>query len=174
VIFADIVGFTPMASSMAAAEVIRILSGLFSVFDDLVVARGLEKVKTIGDSYMAVGGLPEPIEDHAIRVVDLAMAMLDSARAAAHLPGLALRIGVHSGPVAGGVIGTQKFAYDVWGNTVNVAARLEQAGVPGRVHVSQDTMELTRDRFSYEARGATTLRGVGVMQTFLVVGRRDP
>lgn len=174
VIFADIVGFTPMASAMSAAEVINLLSGLFSRFDDLVVERGLEKVKTIGDAYMAVGGLPEPIEDHAIRVVDLGLAMLDAARASDHLPRLALRVGVHSGPVGGGVIGTQRFAYDVWGNTVNVAARLEQAGVAGRVHVSQDTMELTRDVFSYEALGATELRGVGLMETFLVVGRRNP
>lgn len=171
VIFADIVGFTPVASVLSASEVITMLSGLFWMFDDLVVERGLEKIKTIGDSYMAVGGLPEPINDHAVRVVDLAVAMLDSTRASEHLPGLQLRIGVHSGPVAGGVIGSQKFAYDVWGNTVNVAARLEKAGVAGRVHVSEETMVLARDVFEFEPLGTTYLKGVGARNTYLVVGR---
>jgi class 3 adenylate cyclase len=172
VIFADIVGFTPMASSMAAPDVITMLSGLFSMFDDLVVARGLEKIKTIGDSYMAVGGLPEPIPDHAVRVVDLARAMLKATEESDPFGGLSLRIGVNSGPVAGGVIGTQKFAYDVWGNTVNVAARLEKAGVPGRVHVSEATMQLTRETFGFEARGETQLRGVGVMKTYLLLAEQ--
>lgn len=174
VVFADIVGFTAMASSMPAADVIRVLSELFSMFDELVVERGIEKVKTIGDAYMAVGGLPEPMADHAVRVVDLAVAMIGAVRASENLPSLAVRIGVHSGPVAGGVIGTRRFAYDVWGNTVNIAARLEQAGVPGRVHVSQETMALTRDVFEYEPRAPLELRGVGVVQTFLLAERQDP
>src|SRR5690606_6443312 len=114
-------------------------SALFSLFDDLVAERGLEKIKTIGDAYMAVGGLPDPLPDHAVRVVDLALAMLGSTRAAPDLAALSLRIGIHSGPVAGGVLGTRRFAYDVWGTTVNVAARLETAGVPGRIHVSEHT-----------------------------------
>ena len=174
VIFADLVGFTPMSADLAPGEVITMLSGLFSMFDDLVADRGLEKIKTIGDAYMAVGGLPEPLADHAVRAVDLAMAMLESTRASEHFPGLSLRIGIHSGPVAGGVIGTRKFAYDVWGNTVNVAARLESAGIPGRVHVSEETMAMTEDVFQYEARGGLNLRGLGTMSTYLVVGRRAP
>jgi len=169
VMFADIVGFTPMASTMRAHEVISMLSGLFSMFDDLVVERGLEKIKTIGDSYMVVGGLPEPMEDHARRVVDLAVAMLACTRKSDWLPHLSVRIGIHSGPVAGGVIGTQKFAYDVWGNTVNVAARLEQAGVPARIHVSEATMELTRNAFRYESRGSLELKGLQAMQTYLLL-----
>jgi class 3 adenylate cyclase len=169
VLFADIVGFTSMTATMAAHDVIEMLSGLFSTFDELVVERGLEKVKTIGDSYMAVGGLPEPMEDHALRVVELGSAMLNvlgSGDAA-----IGVRIGIHSGPVAGGVIGTQKFAYDVWGNTVNIAARLQQVGVPGRVHVSEETMRLTSAVYEYEQVGPTELRGVGPMATYLLIGR---
>jgi len=172
VLFADIVGFTPMAASMAAREVIALLSGIFSLFDDLVMQRGLEKIKTIGDSYMVVGGLPEPMADHAVRIVGLGEAMLDSISESLEYGRLALRIGVHSGPVAGGVIGSQKFAYDVWGNTVNVAARLEKSGVAGRVHVSEETRQLTGDVFAYQPRGTTQLRGVGAMSTYLL-GERN-
>jgi class 3 adenylate cyclase len=172
VLFADLVEFTPMASKLSAVEVVTILNGLFSEFDELVSERGLEKIKTIGDAYMAVAGLPEPQSDHAIRVVDLALAMRTCTMESGHFPGLSIRIGVHSGPVAGGVIGTRKFAYDVWGNTVNVASRLEKAGVPGRVHVSEVTKTLTESNFVYEPRGVMELRGVGSMTTYLAVGPR--
>ncbi|MGD2043655.1 MAG: adenylate/guanylate cyclase domain-containing protein [Acidimicrobiia bacterium] len=170
VLFADIVGFTAMTSTMSADEVITLLSGLFNMFDDLVTERGLEKIKTIGDAYLAVGGLPDPIPDHARRVVDLAVAMQACSGAVEHFPGLTVRIGVHSGPVAGGVIGTRKFAYDVWGTTVNTAARLQSTGVPGRVHVSEATRNLTGRAFEYEPRGAVELRGIGSMTTYLVSG----
>jgi class 3 adenylate cyclase len=153
---------------MAAHEVITMLSGLFSLFDDLVAERGLEKIKTIGDAYMAVGGLPDPLPDHALRVVDLAMAMQAYTGSSQHFPGLSLRIGIHSGPVAGGVIGTRKFAYDVWGRTVNIAARIEAGGVPGRIHVSEETRRLTGDAIQYEPRGVVELRGIGPMTTYLV------
>jgi class 3 adenylate cyclase len=169
VLFADIVGFTALAATMAAHDVIEMLSGLFSMLDELVVERGLEKIKTIGDAYLAVGGIPEQMEDHAMRVVELGTAMLDAV--GAHEAGVTLRIGIHSGPVAGGVIGTQKFAYDVWGNTVNIAARLQQAGVPGRIHVSEETMRLTSPFFEYEKVGPRELRGVGPMATYLLVNR---
>lgn len=171
VLFADIVGFTAMTSEMAADDVITMLNGLFTMFDDLVAERGLEKIKTIGDAYMAVGGLPDPLPDHATRVVDLAVAMQTCTGSTEHFPGLALRIGVHSGPVAGGVIGTRKFAYDVWGTTVNIAARLESSGVPGRIQVSQETRALTRGDFAYEPRGIVDLRGIGPRTTFLVTRR---
>ena len=170
VLFADIVGFTPMASKLTAGEVVTMLNGLFSQFDELVAERGLEKVKTIGDAYMVVAGLPEPQADHAYRMVDLALAMQTCTIDSALFSGLSIRIGVHSGPVAGGVIGTHKFAYDVWGNTVNVASRLEKAGVPGRVQVSEATKTLTEDEFAFESRGVMELRGVGPMTTYLVVG----
>ncbi len=170
VLFADIVGFTPMVSELTAVEVVTLLNGLFSRFDELVAERGLEKVKTIGDAYMVVGGLPEILEDHARRVVDLALAMQACTVGSGPFPDMSIRIGVHSGPVAGGVIGTRKFAYDVWGNTVNVAARLENAGVPGRVHVSDTTKTLTQGDFIHEPRGEMELKGLGAMTTYLVVG----
>ncbi len=171
VLFADIVGFTAMAAELDAEDVITMLSGLFNEFDDLVAERGLEKIKTIGDAYMAVGGLPDPMPDHAIRIIDLAMAMVASTDTSGHFPGLPVRIGIHSGPVAGGVIGTRKFAYDVWGNTVNVAARLQTTGIPGRIHVSAETRDRTRDVYGFEPREAVELRGVGVRTTYLVSGR---
>lgn len=171
VMFADIVGFTPISAEMPAHDVITMLSDLFSMFDDLVAERGLEKIKTIGDAYMAAGGLPEPLVDHAVLMVDLALEMLEATNSSEHFPGLSLRVGIHSGPVAGGVIGTRKFAFDVWGSTVNQAARLEATGIPGRIHVSEQTMRLTQGVFGYEPRGATELRGLGVMKTFLVVNR---
>lgn len=170
VLFADIVGFTPMASKLTAGEVVTMLNGLFSQFDELVAERGVEKVKTIGDAYMVVAGLPEPQVDHAYRMVDLALAMQTCTIDSGLFSGLSIRIGVHSGPVAGGVIGTHKFAYDVWGNTVNVASRLEKAGVPGRVQVSEATKTLTEDEFAFENRGVMELRGVGPMTTYLVAG----
>jgi class 3 adenylate cyclase len=174
VLFADIVGFTPIASNLTAVEVVTMLNGLFSRFDELVAERGLEKIKTIGDAYMAVGGLPEAQEDHALRVVDLALAIQRCTMESGHFGDMSIRIGVHSGPVAGGVIGTHKFAYDVWGNTVNVASRLENAGIPGRVHVSDVTKTLTESHFEYDPRGVMELRGVGPTTTYLLVGPKHP
>lgn len=174
VLFADIVGFTSMASRMRASDVIKMLSHLYTRFDDLALQFGVEKIKTIGDSYMAVGGIPEPHQDHARRAVDLAVSMLATAAADGPFPNLPMRIGVHSGPVAGGVIGSRKFAYDVWGDTVNIAARLEKAGLPGRVHVSQRTRDLTCDAYAYESLGPVELRGVGVVTSYLLVAPATP
>jgi len=171
VMFADIVGFTPTSAGMSAHDVITMLSDLFSMFDDLVAERGLEKIKTIGDAYMAAGGLPEPLADHAVRMVDLALEMLEATESSSHFPGLSLRVGIHSGPVAGGVIGTRKFAFDLWGSTVNQAARLETTGIPGRIHVSEETKQLTGHVFRYEPREETELRGFGTMKTYLVADR---
>jgi class 3 adenylate cyclase len=173
ILFADIVGFTGLAARLTPGEVIRLLGGLYTRFDDLAAERGLEKIKTVGDSYMAAGGLPEPIADHAGRTVDLGLAML---RVAAEpidgLPGVRLRIGVHSGPAVGGVIGSRKFAFDVWGDTVNVASRLENQGQADRVHISEATWELLSDRFDGERQRSVELRGRGPMTTYLVAGRR--
>ena len=172
VLFADIVGFTPLVSRLSATDVVALLDRLFARFDELVAERGLEKIKTIGDAYMAAGGLPEPLEDHADRVVDLGLAMIDVA--AHEIEGIAdlrLRVGVHSGPVIGGVIGHRKLAFDIWGETVNIASRLESHGVPGRVHVSAATVErLSRDVFEAEASGPIHLRGYGPMETYTIVG----
>lgn len=168
VVFADIVGFTPLSARLSAGEVITLLSELFTHFDDLVVERSLEKIKTIGDAYMAVGGLPEPMEGHAETAIDLALAMIAATGSAGRWPHLAIRVGVHSGPAAGGVIGSRKFAYDVWGDTVNVASRLEQAGLPGKVHVSEQTRILASSRYGFEARGSVELRGLPAMTTYFV------
>jgi class 3 adenylate cyclase len=173
VLFADIVGFTPLAAQLSPAEMIDLLGGLFTEFDALVAERGLEKIKTIGDAYMAAGGLPEPIPDHAARVVDLGLAMIEAAsRHARDGQELGLRVGIHSGPVVGGVIGTHKFAFDIWGDTVNVASRLESHGAPNRVHVSRATRNLAGDAFEYRPLGALNLRGHPAMEAFAVVGRR--
>jgi class 3 adenylate cyclase len=173
VMFADIVGFTPLAAGLQAADVGRLLNALFSSFDDPVAARGLEKIKTIGDSYMAAGGLPEPLEGHASRIVELGLAMIDeAARHGGALGPINLRIGVHSGIAVGGVIGKRKIAFDVWGDTVNVASRLEEQGVAGRIQISEATRRLLGEEFEWESRGAIDLKGHGSMATFLIIGPR--
>jgi class 3 adenylate cyclase len=173
VLFADIVGFTPLATRLPADEVVGLLGRLFARFDELVAARGLEKIKTIGDSYMAAGGLPEPLGDHAARVVDLGLAMIDVARQeGGRMADLELRVGVHSGPVIGGVIGHDKFAFDIWGETVNIASRQESQGISGRVNISAATWRNVEHLFDAEARGPIHLRGYGPMETYTIVGRR--
>jgi class 3 adenylate cyclase len=169
VLFADMVGFTPLAAKLSPREVITLLSDLFTEFDSLVAERGLEKIKTIGDAYMVAGGLPEPLEGHANKVVDLGLAMvLVAERFTVDLPDIALRVGIHSGPAAGGVIGTRRFAYDVWGDTVNVASRLEEAGIPGKVHISETTRKMLTGGFNFESCGPVTLQGVGTINTYFV------
>jgi class 3 adenylate cyclase len=173
VLFADIVGFTPLAARLPADELVGVLSRLFARFDELVAERGLEKIKTIGDAYMAAGGLPEPLDDHAARAVDLGLAMIKVAREeCSGVAELRLRVGIHSGPVIGGVIGHQKFAFDIWGRTVNIASRLESQGIRDRVHVSATTWQAVKDQFDAEPRGAIHLRGYGAMETYTIVGRR--
>jgi adenylate cyclase len=173
VLFADIVGFTELASRLPADEVVGVLGRLFGRFDDLVAERGLEKIKTIGDAYMAAGGLPVPSEDHAARVVDLALAMIDvAAQTSDEIADLRLRIGVHSGPVVGGIIGHRKFAFDIWGETVNVASRLESQGIEGHVHVSAATWRQVDQWFEAEPCGSVQLRGYGPVETYKIVTRR--
>jgi class 3 adenylate cyclase len=173
ILFADIVAFTPLAARLPPTEVVDLLSSLFTTFDELVAERGLEKIKTMGDSYMAAGGLPAPLDDHAVRTVDLGMAIirataLESAKR--DRPAISIRVGVHSGPVVGGVIGRRKFAFDVWGDTVNVASRLQSHGVVNRVHVSRDTWLLVSGHFVSESSGRVELRGHGAMKTYSIAG----
>jgi adenylate cyclase len=173
VLFADIVAFTPLAARLPADEVVEILGRLFARFDELVAERGLEKIKTIGDAYMVAGGIPEPVADHAARVVDLGLAMIDAAKHEGdRIASLQLRIGVHSGPVIGGVIGNRKFAFDIWGETVNIASRLESQGVPGRVQVSDATWRAVEQQFEAEHVGLVDIRGYGPMDTYTIVGPR--
>jgi class 3 adenylate cyclase len=169
VLFADIVGFTPLSAQLSAHELIELLGALFARFDELATEHGLEKIKTIGDNYMVVGGLAGEA-DHAVRVVRLGLAMLEEAGRHEVLGRpLQLRIGINSGPVAAGVIGTHKFAFDLWGDTVNVASRLQELGPPGRIHVSEATWLLIRDAFEGEALGESQLRGHAGVRTYAVV-----
>ncbi len=173
VLFADLVGFTPFAGRTPPREVLAVLDAIFTGFDDLTLARGLEKIKTLGDSYMVASGAPSPRPDHAAALADLALAMLEELKV--HSPrvpgGLRMRIGIHSGAMIAGVIGRSKFAYDLWGDTVNTAARMESHGEPGRVQVSEVTAGLIGGAMVLEERGVIDVKGKGPMRTFWVVGR---
>ncbi len=173
ILFADIVGFTGLAARLTPAAVVELLGNLYTTFDDLAEERDLEKIKTVGDTYMAAGGLPDATDDHAARVVDLGLAMIAAARQPWEgLPAVRLRVGVHSGAAVGGVIGSRKFAFDVWGDTVNIASRLESQGLPDRVQISDATWALVRERFDFDAPGTIVLRGRGPMTTYLVIDPR--
>lgn len=170
VLFADIVGFTPWAQRTAPDRVLALLDGLFGRFDELAALHGVEKIKTIGDSYMAVAGAPEPRPDHAGAALELARAILVAA--AKHRPaGLALevRVGLASGEIVAGVIGQRRIQFDVWGDTVNTAARMESSGVPGRIQVAASTWELLRDRHAFDRR-EIDVKGLGPMTTYLFRG----
>jgi class 3 adenylate cyclase len=172
ILFADMVGFTQLASRLSASEMVRLLNGLFSEFDQLAIALGVEKIKTIGDSYMVAGGLPEPRADHACAVAEMALAMLGAIeRRNRDLPApLQMRIGIHSGDVVAGVIGTHKFAYDIWGDTVNIASRMESHGVPGRIMISAATRQRVRERFRVEPHRTVDIKGKGPMEAFILLG----
>ncbi len=170
ILFADLVGFTGLAQKKSATELVVMLDEVFAMFDDLVTARGLEKIKTIGDAYMCGGGIPEPTDDHAAEMARLAIEMRDALAQYAEDSGEALqiRIGLHTGPVVAGVIGKSKFAYDLWGDAVNTASRMESHGSPGRVHVSEKTaLALAElDGFEIEERGVIEVKGKGQMKTY--------
>lgn len=175
VLFADLVGFTRMSQGMTASQLVEVLHALFSEFDQLVEQAALEKIKTIGDCYMLVGGLPEARDDHAKAVVSTALLMLEAMDRfnEANNTELMMRIGIHSGPVVAGVIGKHKFTYDLWGNTVNVSSRMESSGTPGRVHISAQTAELLGDDFALESRGLVQAKGLGEVATFYVNGPKN-
>ena len=173
VLFADVVDFTPYAERTSPSEVVALLDRLFSAFDSIAELRGLEKIKTIGDAYMAVAGLPDARPDHVEAAVDLAIDMLAEAdRCTAEGLPVRLRIGIASGPVIAGVIGRHKFAYDLWGDTVNTASRMESSGVAGRIQVTPGVEATLRDRFAFELRDPIDVKGKGVMRPYLLVGRR--
>jgi class 3 adenylate cyclase len=169
VLFADLVGFTPLAVDLGPAKTVEMLDRLFSAFDRLAERHGLEKIKTIGDAYMVVGGVPDADSDHPERVVAMGLEMLDAVAelSKAIARPLDLRIGIHTGPLVAGVIGTRKFIYDLWGDTVNVASRLESNGVPGTVQMSETTWSRVHDSVEAEPRGLVELKGHGAVSAYL-------
>ena len=174
VLFADIVDFTALANRSDPEVLVSMLNDLFSRFDRLTDQHGLEKIKTIGDSYFVAGGLPEPRPDHAEAVAQMALDML---AAVTDLNGelgtsLSIRIGMNTGPVVAGVIGRKKFTYDLWGATVNLAARMQSSGLPNRVHVPASTRELLRGKFDLTERGTVVCKGVGEVRTYILEGRK--
>jgi class 3 adenylate cyclase len=170
ILFADIVGFTTLSQTVAPDALVAMLDDIFSAFDQLLARFGLEKIKTIGDAYMAAAGIPEPRPDHAERAASMALAMQDEMKA--RFPALELRIGLHAGPIVAGVIGKTKFAYDVWGDTVNTASRMESHGTPGKIQVTRALKDALTDRFTFEERGMQDVKGKGKMELFFLVGRR--
>lgn len=174
VLFADIVGFSEMASRTTPEAVVTMLDELFSVFDRLAEEHALEKIKTIGDAYMVVAGIPQPMADHAQQIarmgLDMIAAMRDYARRTSS--NLSIRVGIHSGSVVAGVIGKKKFIYDLWGDTVNTASRMESHGVPDRVHCTEEIAELLQGGFDLEPRGTIDVKGKGPMRTYLIVGEK--
>ena len=175
VLFSDIADFTLATSHMSPQGLVRLLNGLFSEFDAIARQHGLEKIKTIGDAYMLVGGLPIPRSGHAAAVATAALAMQERARNYRFSNGLPvlLRTGIHSGPVVAGVIGTSKFSYDLWGNTVNIAKRMEELGMPGSIQVTEDTMLQTQDTFTFEPRGVFSVKGREDVPAFLLTGYKS-
>jgi class 3 adenylate cyclase len=173
VLFADVVGFTPMSETMSPAELVGLLDELFSAFDGFVAELGLEKIKTVGDAYMVAAGVPVPRSDHAQAIAELALRIRDHV-ATTPIAGrtIELRIGIASGPVTAGIIGTHKFAYDLWGDTVNTASRMESSGIPGSIQMTRATYERIEDRFVCEPRGPVAVKGKDEMETYLLMSRR--
>ncbi|HEY9738838.1 MAG TPA: adenylate/guanylate cyclase domain-containing protein [Trichocoleus sp.] len=173
VLFADIVNFTQLSAELSPQELVALLNEVFSRFDELADAHQLEKIKTIGDAYMAVGGLPDYREDHAAAIADFALDLQDAVlqfSGSSHHP-FQLRIGINTGPVIAGVIGTRKFIYDLWGDTVNTASRMESFGIAGHIQVTESTYEMLKGDYQLELRGDIPVKGKGILRTYLLKGR---
>lgn len=181
VLFADVVGFSGLATRLPADVLVATLNELFSTFDQLADKFGIEKIKTIGDAYMAAAGLPKPRAEHVQLMARFALEMLDSVATRNKVDGgagegshLALRIGIHTGPVIAGVIGEKRLIYDLWGDTVNVASRMEAHGVEGRIHVTDAVRSALLAEFELESRGPVDVKGRGMMNTYFLVGKIEP
>jgi len=174
VLFADIVDFTPYAERTGPEDVVQLLDRVFSAFDDVADAHGLEKIKTIGDAYLLVGGLPEARDDHAMAVARASLDLISASDRLSRETGIPLRIrvGMDTGPVVAGVIGRRKFSYDLWGDTVNTASRMESNGAAGRINVTGRVEATLRDEFEFEPRGPVEVKGKGSIEAFFLIGPR--
>jgi class 3 adenylate cyclase len=170
VLFADLVGFTALTSEMPPQDVVTLLNGLFTRFDQAANELGIEKIKTVGDAYMAVCGLPQPVDDHALRMARMAIRMvhITHEHALEHRVTMQVRVGINSGPVVAGVIGKSKYIYDLWGDTVNLASRMESTGLPGAIRVTRAVYEQLEDKFAFEPRGAIEVKGKGLVEAWLL------
>jgi len=172
VMFADIAGFTPFAAKLTPEEVVDFLNRIFSSFDGLIETYRLEKIKTIGDAYMVVGGAPVANPAHLEAVLDMSLDLMEMlANRSRHGAPVTMRVGVHTGPAVAGIIGDKKWAYDLWGDTVNLASRLESHGVPGRIQVSEAVYARMNERYCFEPRGTIAVKGSGEMSTWFLTGR---
>jgi adenylate cyclase len=176
IMFADLVGFTPLTNLLSPTAMVELLNAIYSRFDSLIEKYGVEKIRTIGDNYMIASGLPRPRADHAQAIARLALEMNAYIASLAPVEGrrLFFRFGINSGPVIAGVIGHKKFAYDVWGDTANTASRMESQGVPGKIQITQATYELIKADFICEPHGPVDVKGIGPMQTWFLVGDTSP
>jgi class 3 adenylate cyclase/putative methionine-R-sulfoxide reductase with GAF domain len=174
VLFADLVDFTRWSQQLPPEHTVEILGQVFTEFDALTERYGLEKIKTIGDAYMVVAGVPTPRADHQEAMAHMALQILETIRRLNRVLGTSLdvRVGMHSGPVIAGIIGTRKFAYDLWGDTVNMASRLEAHGAAGRIHVGESTWQTLGERFTFEPRGEIEVKSMGRVKTWFLTGRR--
>lgn len=173
VLFADIVGFTQLSSQISPPELVELLNQIFSAFDQLAEDHGLEKIKTIGDAYMVVAGLPVPRIDHAQAIANMALDMQQELAKFNSQMGQAcqIRIGISTGPVVAGVIGIKKFIYDLWGDTVNMASRMESQGIAGCIQVTPSTYNCLKNQYQFEERGVIYVKGKGEMTTYLLIGK---
>lgn len=174
ILFADIVGFTQYASKMEPNELVAMLDEIFSEFDTLVDKYGIEKIKTIGDAYMAVGGLPVPDDQHCQKVACMALEINEIIKTKyAEKYDLKLRIGIHTGKAVAGVIGNKKFSYDLWGDAVNVASRFEASGHPEKIHITEDVKNILADNYIFEDCGEVMIKGKGMMKSYFLTGKKE-
>jgi len=175
VLFTDIVGFTELSENLTPSEVVQFLNQIFSSFDNLVEKYQLEKIKTVGDAYMVAGGFPEPRSSHVEAIADLALEMRESI-AEFHTEknqSVCMRTGIHTGPAVAGVIGIKKFIYDVWGDTVNTASRMESHGIGGQIQVSDATYKVLKDQYIFKKRGMIEIKGKGRLKTYWLQGKKE-
>jgi class 3 adenylate cyclase len=174
ILFSDIVGFTPLSARLEPIELVNLLNQIFSEFDQLALRYGVEKIKTIGDAYMVVGGLPTAMANHAEAIAQMALDMQQAISEFQTHNGepFQIRIGINTGSVVAGVIGRQKFIYDLWGDAVNVASRMESSGLAGRIQVTAATYERLKDHYLFEERGLTFVKGKGEMITYWLMGTK--